>query len=264
MRRVTAAVAVAIVSALAAGCAQGGLHSRQAIAIRVYALPETAPDSAVADQRIQAVLAAPLPQATDITTLEEFVALLSDVVPGCVWADWDALNSMGVEREAPIRCDFRGLSVRQALELALADAGNELRLAYEVRDGCLRISTGEILARRMAVRIYDVRALLAATEAEHERAVKRYIRRARLVPMSDVPGARGASPSMSIPEFDAARELEQMLTQAVEPDSWVVNGGTGQTTCHAGLLTVRQSESLQRDTEALLRTLARALSEEER
>lgn len=264
MCRVTAAVTIAILPVLATGCAQGGLHGRRAIPIRVYAIHEAAPDSAVADQRIRAALAAPLPEVTDITTLEEFVAHLSKIVPGCVWVDWDALNDMGVEREAPIRCDFRDLSVRQALELALADAGNELRLAYEVRDGCLRITTDENLTRRMAVRIYDVRALLVATEAEHERAIKRYIRRARLVPVKDAPGARGASPSLSIPEFDAARELEQMLTQTVEPDSWVINGGTGRATCYAGLLTVRQSESLQRDTEAFLRTLARALSEEER
>ena len=101
--------------------------------------------------------------------------------------EWRQLESRGAQRDEKVKLELRNVTLERVLEQLLSDASAEL--AHEIIDGVLIISTAERLNRRMTLRIHD-----------------------------------SAPPAKS----DARRaELLDLITDTVEPDSWIVNGGIG-------------------------------------
>jgi hypothetical protein len=78
-------------------------------------------------------------------------------------------------------------------------------------------------------------------------------------PTSHVKSARaGEEPGPRWCDESPEEQLEQLLVWCVEPDSWAQNGGLGTLDFLGGMLVVRQSRSVHRETEALLNALLKA------
>lgn len=133
----------------------------------------------------------------------------------------------------PITLHARSISARTALELLLESANYD----YLVRDGAIFILP---LDRAMHCRVYDCRALLAAVAKAKARAQPH--------------GAMGP------PDSDL---LVEIVTQAIEPESWTFDG-TGPATARmiGGLLVVRHRAKVHREVQGLLELLATTLGSE--
>ncbi len=74
--------------------------------------------------------------------------------------DWDALNAAGIKRDAPITVSLSNNYVWSALKAILSKTGSAA--TYGVKDGLIRITTGEQLSRQATtvVRSFDVRDMI--------------------------------------------------------------------------------------------------------
>ena len=152
------------------------------------------PDSALhedVDAALLAQLDRKLPEMSfDGAPLTDVVDFLRDVSGGAnLVVEWRALESAGVDRNAPVSLRVRNIKFSRALDLVLsAVGGGTVPLGYTLDGNVIRVSTGEHLDSITDVRAYDVRDITA-----------------REVPMND---------------------LTKLLTESVAPDSWRDAGGS--------------------------------------
>lgn len=185
---------------------------------------------------------------------------------------WQELESVGVERQAPVTLQVKNLRVSQVLWLLLQQVQEDARLAWRVEDNLILISTAQNIGTEMVTRVYDVTDLIA-TRLRYPTAA---FARVHQVPISVAPvvaeGAVGVQPVLGTftsglylrgedsggeiyePLFGAGagasdeitpaehlRELVDVITATVEPDSWDVNGGQGSVRAYRGMLVVRNT-----------------------
>ena len=246
--------------------------------VRIVAVPDTRLGDAaqVLQHRIEEADFEDVPLGQILDWLAE-VAELNLVVR------YQTLEDAGVERHKPLSVHLRNLKLHQVLWIVLEEAsGPDLDLAYEILgDNLVVVSTAEDLDCELHVRIYDVRSLLAASATWHyqraEIAARRAAERSRIrmsgtesdadQPKRASCACRGDPPvgDSRAPhpwELDdwphVEQELVDLLSFTVAPDSWAANGGIGTAECLSGMLAVRQSRSVHRQTEALLNVLLEA------
>ncbi len=181
--------------------------------------------------------------------LDHVLEWISDFTPLNVVVRWEVLEDVGIERDQPITIQVHNLRLSQVLWLILCEAGGpDVRLAYRVDPGLLIVSSEEDLERDMLVRVYDVSDLLlqvprfpdcpqidiAQTRGSGSQSV-----------LTDRGGAERESehPGGRAPQDDAERLIE-VITGAIEPDSWLVKGGRGTIHAWGSLLVVRNSISV--------------------
>ena len=166
-----------------------------------------------------------------------------------VVAGW-TLDDAAEQAAVPVSLHLRGVTAAAALDAVLADpAWSSDRLGWAERGGVVTVAVRAKLdddPATVVVRAYDVRPLL--DEAA----------RAAAPGWPRVSGLLGDISPVSPPTGDDFGErLRQLLEQHVDPESWVVNGGSvGQATVWAGQLLVRQTERNQRAVEGVLRLLS--------
>jgi hypothetical protein len=129
------------------------------------------PESAVAE-----MLAEP---REDRAVLEKMAARLPDVRPGTIRmdvllryveevsgadfrVDWDEMEKSGSPRDRTFAIDLTAPTGAEVLRAAFAQTANDpYPLGFQVEGGAVRVSTRDVLARRVVTRAYDVRDLVA-------------------------------------------------------------------------------------------------------
>jgi len=182
--------------------------------------------------------------------LDRVLEWISDFTSLNVVVRWQVLEDVGIERDQPITIQVHNLRLSQVLWLILCEAGGpDVRLAYRVDPGLLIISSEEDLERDMLVRVYDVSDLLlqiprfpGAPQIDLAQAHASGDRSAFARPGG---GGREGEDRGGRARQDDIERLIELITEVVEPDSWVRNGGRGTIDGWGNLLVVRSSIRVQ-------------------
>jgi len=141
---------------LVGGCAQGPGQSTG----RIWEVGQSEADAA-----LSAAVEAKLDRTG--TKLEFSGIALSDVVQylrdasNCsIYVKWDALEAVGIEKNAAVNVKLKHVTLRAGLRAVLDDVSGDSHLGFDVRSGVLVISTLDEMSRYIIVRIYDVSDLI--------------------------------------------------------------------------------------------------------
>jgi hypothetical protein len=155
-------------------------------------------------------------------TLDEGIALLAGRVGCNFYLDWHSLEAAGATRGDRFSFDIKNATASVALKQMLATYMNNVRLAYRVEEGIVRISTADGLSHDTVVRVYDVRDLVQEQlDREHQGP-------------PDVPRARVDS--------EGGNSIAKVITSSIDPASWRDAGGSsGSVEYFAGRLIINQT-----------------------
>ncbi len=154
--------------------------------------------------------------------------------------DWEDLENNGIERDKPVTLDLANLPFRTVLREILTQVGGEVRLAFDISDGLLKIATKEKLDRDKEIRVYDINDLLVN--------IPRFTNAAQLNPgqalnqagQGGQGGGGGGGGQGQLFQDDEqegtegdegagraaqAEQIMDIIRQTVEPDSWRETGG---------------------------------------
>ena len=194
------------------------------------AVGQAAPPDSKAERRIREALNSPTQIELVETPLKDIVAYLKDFHHIEIQLDTAALKEAGVDESTPVTKNLKGVSLRSALRLILA----ERELKYVIHNEVLLITSS------------------AKAESEEYMETRAY-------PVGDlVPTARDA-PGTTSADFEP---LKEMLTNTVATRTWTDNGGTGTISQivvgHRPILVVRQTQEVQEEVAGTLERLRKA------
>ena len=165
------------------------------------------------------------------------------------------LEEAGMSGEMPVTCSFARIRLRTFLDLFL----DELKLSYVEKDGLILITTPEHAESHLIVQVYDCRDLLAmelptnATKLLSGPTSRKD--RNQLVSQDCTPPGTADGP-LTVHDL-RVKQLIDVITATVAPDTWDVVGGEGAIAEFNGLLVVSQTTRRQREVARLLETLRR-------
>jgi len=204
----------------------------------------------------------------DETPLVDVLSQLSKQLSVNIVVRWQRLEELGVLKDTPISFKVRNLRLSQVLWMIMNQGPLEgVKLAYRADRDMILISTADDLDSYMVVKVYPVEDLIAA---EPVAPVMSFGRDAGYVTSVRPTVAAGAVAVQPVIErfrsgvtlsgdnnpFDdedqnadddeddrerRIRELINVITTTLEPDSWQVNGGRGTIAPFRGMLVVRAS-----------------------
>ena len=222
-----------------------------------------------------AILGERIPEISfDDTPLEQVLETISGLARTNVVVQWRRLEEYGIKRDAPITLHVKNLRLSQILWLLMNHPPlSEAKLAYRADSDMIVLSTHDELGQEMLVRVYDVQELLQSrlmrptfeASRQHE-IVETVIPNVAAGAVGVRPVTRNYGSGIGIVgqddggdtrdpqdengggggggEEDNAREarmqqLVNVVTAAVEPDEWLVNGGRCSIVPWRGHLVVR-------------------------
>ena len=184
-----------------------------------------------------------------------------------IHANWAALEAVGIERDAEVSLDLKGVTVADGLRFILDQiAAGETELWYETGDDVVRVSTADDLSRRTIVRIYDISDFV---QKNWQTRVGQEPIHQSLFDETREPGRRefsvcsarcsGLRPHAG--DILIGAEAVSQLLQAIDPESWREQGGNiGYVRVYGPLLVVQQTSKTHAEIEALLATLRLAVN----
>ncbi len=226
-----------------------------------------------------AMLSARIPDVNfQEAALEDVVTWLRDTMNVNIIVRWKELEFLGVERTKPITLDVRNLRASQVLSIVLEQAGGvDARLAYRADRDMITITSARDLDSGMFVKVYEVNDVIFeplrepyfSVAREHDFvetvqpvvaagavAVQPVVRKLRSGVTINGP-TTGAFPNPgeglnygNDPEQQdndtnnrerSMRELINVITATIEPETWDVNGGRGSIRAFRTMLVVRAS-----------------------
>jgi hypothetical protein len=179
------------------------------------------------------------------STLQAAIETLRDQTQCNIVVYWPDLGHIGIYRQTPIRLRLWNVTLDRALGTILTLAGGEYPGMRIVKDGIIVVSSPESLRKGVAaVRVYDVRDLIAGYCAAHPHPVPRFV-------------ANDAPPTLNTTVAeDGAEDIIRIIEDYVDTDSWKENGGEIGVIRHFnGLLIISQSPSGHREIDQLLHKL---------
>lgn len=209
-------------------------------------------------------------QEQPFETLMEWMGELSQINMS---VDWEDLENNGIERDKPVTLKLANLPFRTVLTEILTQVGGEVRLAFDVADGLLKIATKEKLDRDKEIRVYDINDLLVN--------IPRFTNAAQLNPGQALnqagqgggQGGGGGGGQGQLFQDDEqetnegdqgagraaqAEQIMEIIRQTVEPDSWrETGGGDGSMRELNGQLIVYNTSDSHRQVADLLGQLRR-------
>lgn len=207
------------------------------------AFAQTDPEAAL-NRRIPEV-------AFDATPLGDALDTLRDTAGINLRVDWKALENAGVDRAAPVTFRLRNVTVRKALDMLLREAGAGTKLAYEIDDGLVEVTTQEVADARLVTMTYDVRDLLfrpldAGAPPQLEFQLEPVERGGGGGGGGNLfPGAGGQGQGAGdVPPAQRGQELVELITSSIRPDIWNVNGGPASVRFFNGLLIITAPRSV--------------------
>lgn len=110
----------------------------------------------------RASLARTLPELKfDGVAFSEAIDFLRDITAANLTVNWRALEGAGVTKDTVVNLKVRGVTLRKALSLLLAEAGGaDGAITYTVEEGVIEITTNELADRKLTTRVYPVGDLL--------------------------------------------------------------------------------------------------------
>ncbi len=202
-----------------------------------------------------ALLAQRLPDVSfQEAPLDQVMNYVSDVTKLNVVVRWETLETSGIARDKPISMNLKNVRLSQVLWLIMNEAGgSDVKLAYRASGNLLILSTEEDLGKEMLTRVYDVTDLLVR--------VPRFTEAPRIdIQQASQGGGGGGGQNIfggggggqeeeeddqgtgqGGVDDERTQQLIDLITQAVEPDSWVQNGGRGTITAFQRNLVVRNN-----------------------
>lgn len=163
--------------------------------------------------------------------LQDVIQYLSEIHRVQIQFDRTALDDAGINGDTRVTGTLRGVTLRSLLKLLLGD----LKLTYVLGDGYLLITTESEAENKLHVRVYPVDDLVTG-ESEFRSPL-------------DPSGQTGA-------DF---KNLDDVITSVIAPDTWQDVGGPGTLTHHANTrtLAVSQTDVVHEQIAALLVNLRR-------
>lgn len=179
---------------------------------------------------------------------DEFTAWLARQGSINVVPRWRQLEKAGIKRDTPVTVELKDATLGDALRKVLQSlADRESPLAFRTEENIITISSKADLDRQLMVKVYDVQDLLIQTPNFRG-----------LLPELDDSGMqlRESSAGDQLKGADeATRELADILTTHVYPDSWKVHGGLGTISYLRGRLVVRNTPEVHEALSGQLRAL---------
>ena len=151
--------------------------------------------------------------------------------------DWEDLEANGIDRDKPVTILLRGLPFRTVLEEVLTQVGGDIKLAFEISDGLLRIATKDKLDLNKAVLVYDIRDLLVNVPRFNNAATMDPSQALNQMGQGGQGGGGGGNQLFQNNNqqqqteqgqgqaTDIVERIMEIIRQTVEPDSWVDTGG---------------------------------------
>jgi hypothetical protein len=143
---------------------------------------------------------------------------------------WRALEAAGIDRAAPITLWLKRVTVEQALDHILADAGGgTVRLDHTIARGAVIVSTEEDLSKDVSTVFYDVNDLLVSPDGK---------------------------PIVGESAQKKIDELKKVIMDTIAPDTWRDAGGTvGAIDVFNNKLIITSTPKLQQQIDQLLTRL---------
>ncbi|MGE0482088.1 MAG: hypothetical protein AB7Q17_16625 [Phycisphaerae bacterium] len=186
--------------------------------------------------------------------LEGVFAQLGELLQLNVIVRWERLADMGIDRDTPVTLRARRLPAETALWLILSGVGgSDVRLAYQASDELLIISTAEDFDTQLVTRVYDVGDLLM-TVPRFGNAPRLDATQALSGVGAAAAGSSGGGSPLTTTEDPEPNEpasavgsppimlgLIEVITEAIDPDSWAINGGKGTIAAFRSQLVIRNT-----------------------
>jgi hypothetical protein len=188
----------------------------------------------------------------DAVALSDALDFIRDAAGINVRVDWKVLENAGVDKAAPVTFRLRNITVRKALDMVLREVGAGTKLAFEVEDNVLLVTTQEEADRILVTEVYDIRDLLfTPLDAGDPPALEM-----QLEPVergggggggSDIfgngGGNSGGQNTTRTPDERGA-EIAELVQTLIRPEVWQVNGGPGMIRYFNGSLIVTAPRSV--------------------
>ena len=114
-----------------------------------------------ANQRVQSALEKNVSVNFKRNTISQVVNYMKTVTDVEIYADWKALDTIGIRPDDEVTLDLGRVSAEIALRRVLEQLGDHLdRPQFGIEDGMVVITTEDALRRRMVTLVYDIRDLL--------------------------------------------------------------------------------------------------------
>jgi beta-lactamase regulating signal transducer with metallopeptidase domain len=115
------------------------------------------------DEALQKKLDLMIPELNfNAQRLSDVIDFLRDLSEANIFVNWKSLEAAGIERDTPVTARFRNIRFGKLLSIVLDSVGGGHRkAAYATDEGVITISTVADLSKNVAVRVYDIRDLLA-------------------------------------------------------------------------------------------------------
>lgn len=92
--------------------------------------------------------------------LNDAIDFLRDVSGANIAVNWKAIEEAGVTKDTPVNVRLRSVSLKKALEMVLTEAGGGDKLAYDVDENVISITTKEMVDSKMYTRVYPIQDLI--------------------------------------------------------------------------------------------------------
>ena len=92
--------------------------------------------------------------------LTDAIDFLRDVSGANIVVNWKALEEAGVSKDAPVNVRLHNVSLRKALETILTEVGGGDKLAYDIDENVISITTKELVDAKMYTRVYSILDLI--------------------------------------------------------------------------------------------------------
>lgn len=157
-----------------------------------------------AEVELLAVLDSPLNVEFDKTRLKEAIELLQDKGKGKLKLFFDeaSLKEAGVEYDDPVTFKAKNVTFRTVLKKVLADRG----LTYIIKEGAVQVITPAKARETHVTRVYSLDGLLAPGNPSFGQFANR------------------------VQMYQQMAGFVQLITETVDPGSWLVNGGNASIT----------------------------------
>ena len=114
-----------------------------------------------ANQRVQAQMQSPVSVNFNRNSLGQVINYMKTVTGAEIYADWKALDGIGIRTDDEISLDLGRVSAEVALRRVLEQIGDHLdRPQFGIEDGMVVITTENALRQRKVTLVYDIRDLL--------------------------------------------------------------------------------------------------------
>jgi hypothetical protein len=169
---------------------------------------------------------------------------------------WKQLAAAGIPPETPITLHLADVPLQRVLELILQLATDGPELGYEDDQNVLIVSTQADLDRNLVVRSYDVSGwapppkdvrppVMRLDEASTPFYLYEYAPYIYYEPFQYF-GHPPLGYEFEQEEEEPYQDLIDMITSAVEPESWTINGGRGTITPIGSALVIRNCSRVHR------------------